>query len=177
MSTGADALMLDALRRMFRRDIAALRREVDAYPDDASLWQLVPGIANSGGTLALHIAGNLRHFIGAALGNSGYVRNRDEEFSARNAARAYVVEQLADAEHTVDRVLRDFDASRLADEFPAPLPADMRARIGPFLMHLAVHLGYHLGQVDYHRRMVTGSPETVGTLAMPPVFSGEPLDA
>ena len=177
MTEDAAALMLDTLRRLFRRDIAAMRREIEAYSDDATLWTIVPGIANSGGTLGLHVAGNLRHFIGAALGNTGYVRDRDAEFSMRNAPRSFVVEQLTDAEQSVDTALRDFDPARLEDEYPVQLPADMRARIAPFLMHLAVHLGYHLGQVDYHRRVVTGSPETVGTIAMPPLFSGALVDA
>lgn len=176
MTRSEHSVMLDALRRMFRRDLAALRREVESYPDDVTPWTIVPGIANSGGTLALHIAGNLRHFVGTTLGESDYVRDRDAEFSQRNLPRTFIVSELNAAELAVDRVLREMDASRLDEDFPLRI-ADMRARIGPFLMHLAVHLAYHLGQVDYHRRIVTGSSETVGTLAMPPVFSGEPLDA
>ena len=138
MSTTAEALMLDAIRKTLRRDIAALGREVEAYPDDATLWVVVPGISNSGGTLALHIAGNLRHFIGAALGNSGYVRNRDAEFSDRDAPRVAVAEQLADAGRVVEAVLRDFDVSRLGEQFPVALPGGMPAKIGPFLMQNVV---------------------------------------
>jgi uncharacterized damage-inducible protein DinB len=176
MTDDASVITLDMLRRTLRRDIDALRREVEAYPDDASLWALAPGISNSAGTLALHIAGNLRHFIGATLGNSGYVRDRDAEFSTRDVSREHVANELRDAARAVDRALAGFDAAQLTDEYPLPI-AELRPRVGPFLIHLVVHLAYHLGQVDYHRRIVTGSTETMGTLAMPPVFSGEPLDA
>lgn len=168
----AETQMLDTLRRMFRRDIAAVRREVEAYPDDESLWTIVPGIANSGGTLALHLAGNLRHFIGAAVGNSGYIRDRDAEFADRGATRAEVAAHLSDAEDVVDRTLSELSASQLENEYSLPV-GGLQVRLGPFLLHLAVHLGYHLGQLDYHRRIVTGSSHTVGAVAIPPVFEGD----
>jgi len=60
------------LARILVRDLNAVRRELEAYPDEQSVWALPPGVTNSGGTLAMHIAGNVQHFIGAVLGGSGY---------------------------------------------------------------------------------------------------------
>lgn len=165
-----DERILETARRALLRDLAAMRREVEAYPDDASLWTIVPGISNAGGTLALHIAGNLRHFIGATLGNSGYVRDRDAEFAQRGVSRADIVAQLLDAERAVDATLSTLDASRLPEEYPLTV-VELRVQTGPYLLHLATHAAYHLGQLDYHRRMVTGSQETVGAMAIPPIFT------
>src|SRR5688572_11496518 len=81
-------LVRDGIRAYLVRELHALDREIAAYPDDWSIWQTAPGISNSTGTLALHMTGNLRHFVGAVLGGSGYVRNRDAEFSTRGLSRA-----------------------------------------------------------------------------------------
>jgi hypothetical protein len=162
--------MLAPVRRILLRDLSAVQREITAYPDDDAVWRTVPGIANSGGTLALHIAGNLQHFIGATLGKTGYVRDRDAEFAARQVSRAEIDAQLTEAHEAVDITLTRLDPSRLRDVYPLPI-GEMRVFVGPYLLHLAVHLGYHLGQLDYHRRIVTGSSETVGTVALPPVFA------
>ncbi|MEK7402932.1 MAG: DinB family protein [Gemmatimonadota bacterium] len=142
------------LRTLLRRDIGAVRREVEAYPDDESLWKPVPGVPNLGGTLALHIAGNLQHFLGAILAKDGFVRDRDAEFARRNVARAEILRGLDDAQASVDRTLAQMDNLDL--ELPYPeLIAKRRVSTGVFLTHLAVHLGYHLGQLDYHRRAAT----------------------
>jgi len=146
------------------RDLQALRREVEAYPDDASIWAVPEGIANSCGTLVLHLVGNLRTYIGLQLGGVAYERDRPREFSARNLPRA--------------ELLRDIDATIAAVHAAAPnvsdesLAAQFPLAIGPvtvntqdFLLHVAVHLGYHLGQVDYHRRLVTKSNTTVATMS------------
>ena len=160
----------DTLQRVLVRDLSAIRREVLAYPDDESLWRAVPGITNPGGTLALHAAGNIRHFVGAALGDTGYVRNRDLEFSARGLTREQIAEELDDAIAAVSHTFPRLDADALGGEYPIAV-VELRVRTGPFLVHLAGHLAYHLGQLDYHRRIVTGSPQTVDTMKIPPVFA------
>lgn len=156
----------DTILRLLVRDIEAVRHEVAAYPSDDALWAVAPGVANSGGNLALHLAGNLRHFIGALLGNSGYVRHRESEFSTRGLSRATVIAELADAQRQVTTTLLALDASRLDEEFPEAV-MDTRLPTAAFLLHLATHLTYHLGQVDYHRRISTGMSTTVKTLNLP----------
>ncbi len=146
------------------RDLATLKRELDAYPDDAGPWRAVPGVTNTAGTLALHLAGNLRHFVGAQLGGSGYVRDRDAEFGRRDVPRAelgaIVDAAIAEVGKALDRVT---DAD-LAKPYPLPI-ANVRLVTGDFLLHLVAHFAYHLGQVDYHRRAVTGQPGAIGAMA------------
>ena len=160
-------LLCDTVLRLLHRDLAAVQREVLAYPDDLSLWRVVPGIANAGGTLALHLAGNLRHFVGATLGGTGYQRDRDAEFNDRGMTRDAVSAQLEDAMAQVVTTLRALDATRLGDDFPIMMGNAVTLRTDVMLVHLATHTSYHLGQIDYHRRIVTGNPATVGALPLP----------
>lgn len=143
------------LRTLILRDLDTVRREIEAYPDDATVWALPEGVPNAGGTLALHLAGNLHHYIGAVLGGRDYLRDRDGEFGDRDLSRAGILERVAAARRAVDVVLSELDPSRLDMPFPVKLRVGS-VNTGLFLMHLAGHLSYHLGQLDYHRRIVTG---------------------
>jgi len=142
------------LRTLFRRDLGGLRREIEAYADDESLWKPVPGVPNLGGTLALHLAGNLQHFFGAVLGKDGYVRDRDAEFARRNVSRAELLRGVDAAQASIDKTLATMDDLDLQMPYPE-LIAKRKVNTGVFLFHLAVHLGYHMGQLDYHRRAAT----------------------
>lgn len=157
--------LLDGLSQLFARDLAAMQREIAAYPDDDGPWQPIPGLSNSGGTLALHVAGNLRYFIGAVLGGSGYVRDRDSEFSRRGVSRAELQDGLALTATEVRAALASCDPSCLSMPFPVAI-AGQQPETQRFLLHLAVHLTYHLGQLDAHRRVVTGDPRTVDALSI-----------
>jgi hypothetical protein len=146
------------------RELATLQREIEAYPSDASLWVQPVGIPNPGGILAHHLTGNLRHFIGARLGGSGYVRDRAAEFSRRDLTRAELVHLVEEARGEVRMALGSLDRGALDAEYPEAL-RDHRFTTRDFLAHLLSHLAYHLGQIDYHRRMVTGSREGVNAVA------------
>lgn len=154
----------DIVAGLMSRELRAIQRELQAYPSDAAVWQQHPALPNSGGTLALHAAGNLLHFIGTVLGGTAYVRNRDAEFSRRDVPRDAIVRELDEAIAVVERVLPTVSAAVLDDWYAQPI-AGKRVRAGEFLMHLASHLAYHLGQMDYHRRMTTGDAAGVGALA------------
>ncbi len=162
----------ESVRRVLLRELGTLATELDAYPDDDSVWMCPPGLPNSAGTLTLHLVGNLRHFVGARLGGSGYVRDREEEFAARNLPRHALRARIDAAATEVGAALASCDAASLAREFPDPVG---RARLGTgmLLLHLVAHTGYHLGQLDYHRRVVTGRPQGVGALA-PAALSAAP---
>lgn len=149
---------------ILRRDLAAVRRSVEAYPDDASLWAARPGFPNAGGTLALHVAGNVRHYVGAVLGNSGYVRDRDAEFSRRDVPRHAVVAEIEEARSVVERALGALTDEALAGPYPLPI-SGRTVSMTDFLVHLATHLAFHLGQLDYHRRAVTGDRASVDAVA------------
>ncbi len=155
--------MIDSLRRTILRELEALEREIAAYPDDTALWVTLRGAPNCGGTLALHCAGNLRYFIGTVLGGTGYVRDRDAEFARRHLTRAAVIDELQAASHDVDSTLRQLPVPALASPYPEP-SADGPMDTGMMLVHLATHLAYHLGQVDLHRRVVTGDASGVGAV-------------
>lgn len=150
----------DAILFFVRRELGAVRRELEAYPDEASLWRLVPGMPNTGGTLALHLAGNLRHFFGAILGKDGYVRDRDAEFVRRDVPRADVLRGVDEALASVERTFGRLTDADLAAPYPEPI-AKRRVNTGTFLLHLATHLAYHLGQLDYHRRAASGDARGV----------------
>lgn len=158
------------LRRLLLRELQTFRREVELTPDEF-LWIAPAGVLNPVGNLALHAAGNLRHFVGSVLGGTGYVRNRDAEFSSRGLTRGEVVEALDHAMNEVDRTLAKLDPAVMDQPYPVEV-AGKQLVTGPFLTHLAVHLGFHLGQAGYLRRILTGenlsaSPVAVSALAEP----------
>lgn len=166
--------LTESLKAVFVRDLTTLRMEIEAYPSDPDLWRVVPGLSNSGGTLALHLAGNLQHFIGAVLGKSGYVRNRDAEFGTRGVARAELIQQVDQAIDSVSRVLSAMDPAMLQQPYPLPV-ANVQLVTGDLLLHLATHFTYHLGQLDYHRRMVTAGAALSGALSPTRLASATPV--
>jgi len=149
------ASAIAALRTVVTRELRAFKRELDAYPDDASVWRAIPGLPNVGGTLALHVAGNIQHFFGAILGRDGYVRDRDAEFASRDLPRSRLHAELDEALTSVERTCAALSADTWAAAYPEPI-AKRTVSTDQFVVHLAVHLAYHLGQMDYHRRAVTG---------------------
>ena len=160
--------MIPHLQTLIARELDALMREVRLYPNDESPWKVVPGCPNTGGNLTLHLVGNLRHFIGAQLGHTGYVRNREAEFSTRGGVSRDDLVKLIDAARTdVRTTLSALDPAVLSQLHAAP--GDRKIETGLWLMHLAVHLGYHLGQIDYHRRAVTGNSAGVEALPLQPL--------
>ena len=148
-------MLQSTIETVVTRELRAIRREIEAYPDNASLWRAIPGMPNTGGTLALHVAGNIQHFFGALLGKDGYVRNRDAEFARRDVPREELLKGIDAAITSVERTLRGLSDADLAKAYPE-LIAKRTVATHVFLVHLATHLAYHLGQMDYHRRTVTG---------------------
>jgi len=150
---------------LFRRDLRCFAREVESFPDDASLWRTVPGISNSAGNLALHVVGNLRHFLGAVLGNTGYVRQRELEFSRREGTRAEVAALLETAFAELETSLEALTEASLALPYPQAVLGH-QPPTARFLMHVATHLAFHLGQAGYLRRALTGEPGATGGMAI-----------
>jgi len=155
------------------RDLGAVRRELEAYPAEADLWTLTDTIPNSAGTLVLHLTGNLRHYVGAVLGGTGYVRDRDAEFARRNVPRAELRRGLDDAIADVGATMSRVTDAQLATTFPETV-AGQRVSTLDMLMHLAVHLTYHLGQIDYHRRLLGGSAASIGAVSPAQMRSATP---
>jgi len=164
--------MLEYLHRTIPRDLQTFQREIELFPSDDAVWQTVPGITNPAGTLALHVCGNLRHYLGAILGGSGYVRDRDAEFRLRGVPRRELAENLAGAREVVTRTLQTLSSETLQAVYPEPM-GDVTLRTDWFLLHLGTHLAFHLGQAGYLRRMITGS--NVSTRPITPKVLGEPM--
>jgi uncharacterized damage-inducible protein DinB len=158
MTGTATNAVSEGLARIIARDLDRLRNEVEAYPSEASLWLASGDIANSGGTLALHLAGNLRHFVGAVLGQDGYVRDRDYEFAARGARRTEILAGIDAAKRVVTRVVSGLTDEELTSPWPGRSPLGDGAPVFDMLLHLSGHLMYHTGQVNYHRRILAAGP-------------------
>ena len=159
-----------AVSCLLLREIRAAQRQILAYPDDEAPWRTLPGWPNSGGTLALHLAGNLQHFVGAVLGGTDYRRDRTGEFSRRGLTRTELAGELLATELAVRTVLEGLPPETLDRPWPSPFtglaPSPVRIPARSFMLHLLAHAAYHLGQMDYHRRAVCGSADGVASIAL-----------
>ncbi len=153
------------LRLVLVRELSAFQREIELFPDDELLFKTVPGIANSAGNLALHVCGNLRHFIGNVLGKVSYTRNRELEFSQRSETREDLIRELQTTIEVIESVLPTLGEDTLSADYPEAL-AGMRVRTGLFLLHLSIHLAHHLGQAGYLRRILTGQNQPSGAVSV-----------
>ncbi len=143
-----------SLIEIFERDLNRLITEINLYKTEESIWQIKDGISNSAGNLCLHLVGNLNQYIGATLGNTGYIRNRNLEFSTSNIPRKEIIDSIEKTKAIILEVLQKIDK----DDFEKTFPIDVfqtTSTIGFMLIHLTTHLTYHLGQINYHRRITT----------------------
>lgn len=157
-------MLLKELETLYLREVAALERELDLYPDDASVWKELPGLPNAAGTLFLHLSGSLQYFFGAVLGNSGYVRDRAAEFSKRSVPRDEIRQELRGARQGVIAAFANLTEDQLKQVFPIQY-ADAKLSTQLTLLQFLSHLAYHLGQIDYHRRVVTGNPASADAIS------------
>ena len=139
------------LAKLFERDILKLKTEISSYTDESKLWITTEGISNSAGNLCLHLLGNLQHYIGGNLENSGYVRNRPEEFSHKNIPVAEMIAAIERVAILIPQTIQSLTDETLESDYPEKV-FDHSMTTGYFLLHLLAHLDYHLGQINYHRR-------------------------
>lgn len=145
--------MLEILDKLYQRDLEKLKTEITSYKNEENLWKTSGAILNSGGNLCLHLCGNLQHFIGAILGNSGYVRKRDEEFSKKNVPLSELVTELELTMKVVKDTLEKLNENDLQKIYPVNVFGYEMTTVY-LLTHMAAHLNYHLGQINYHRRFL-----------------------
>lgn len=146
-------MITESLKSLYTRDLNKLKTEIESYQNEEALWKIDKNILNSAGNLCLHLVGNLNHFIGAILGNSGYIRNRELEFSLKNIAKSELIQQVEGTLNVIISTLDQLSEEDLAKEYPIEaLGYPMITEY--FLIHLFGHLGYHLGQINYHRRLL-----------------------
>lgn len=146
-------MLIQTLKTLFRRDLEKLEQEIMLYENENNIWIIDRNIANSAGNLCLHLVGNLNTYIGAEIGKSGYIRNRELEFSMKNIPRQELITKIEDTIKIVESSLDMLKEQELENEYPLLIFAE-KTSIGYLMVHLAVHLGYHLGQVNYHRRLL-----------------------
>lgn len=142
------------ITEIFARDLDVLADEVTQTKDE-NLWLTVPGINNSVGTLALHICGNLRYFVGAVIGEDGFIRNREAEFSNQPISKSEILSEINATKTAVKSALGKLNPSNLSKPMRETPPQHMGRSVGFFLIQLSCHFSRHRGQLDYLRRMLS----------------------
>jgi hypothetical protein len=145
--------MIETLKTLFTRDLERLKREVELYVDESNLWKIEKDVANSGGNLCLHLIGNLNTYIGKEIGKTDYVRNRELEFSLKNIPKVELIKQINETISIVNSSLDKLTEQDLPKEYPI-IVFDKPTSTEYLLVHLTTHLTYHLGQINYHRRLL-----------------------
>ena len=146
-------MLRKVLTELYERDLNKLKEEISLYKHEADMWKLTDGISNSGGNLCLHLIGNLKHFFGAVLGENGFVRDRDLEFADKNVARSEMLAEIDVTKNVVLSTLAALTEEDLDKVYPIEVFGNPMTT-GFFVTHLATHFNYHLGQINYHRRLV-----------------------
>jgi uncharacterized damage-inducible protein DinB len=147
-------MIKETIEQLLIRDINKLKQEITAYEDETLLWKTVEGIGNSAGNLCLHLIGNLNTYIGATLGNTGYVRNRELEFSSKDIPREWMMENIDQVLVNIKDTFERISDEMLQQLYPSEVLGYPMTTLY-FLLHLQAHLNYHLGQINYHRRILS----------------------
>nr|WP_315177099.1 DUF1572 family protein [uncultured Flavobacterium sp.] len=146
-------MLIETLKTLFNRDLNQLKTEIESYQNESDIWKIQKGIANSAGNLCLHLVGNLNTYIGAEFGKTGYIRNRPLEFSLKDIPRAELLTKIEETIVVVDNALNTISEEELKKEYPL-LVFENKTSTEFMLVHLTTHLAYHLGQINYHRRLL-----------------------
>lgn len=144
---------LGDLKKIFERDLDQLAQEISAYSKESDLWVVKGEIKNSAGNLCLHLCGNLQHFVGKVLGGTDYVRDREAEFADKDVPRSSLLKEIATTKKVVSDTLHKMSSSKLDETYPINVFGEPMTT-SFFLIHLATHLTYHRGQINYHRRLL-----------------------
>jgi uncharacterized damage-inducible protein DinB len=146
-------MIIETLKTLFRRDLENLQKEIELYSDEPVIWQIANGISNSAGNLCLHLVGNLNAYIGVGLAKTNYIRQRDIEFSLKNISRQELRQKIQATMQVVETGLNALEQDQMEKDFPVII-WDKPTSMEYTLVHLLTHLNYHLGQVNYHRRLL-----------------------
>lgn len=141
--------------QLYSQNFEKLKVEINKYQEEANIWHVPQGVANCGGNLCLHLTGNLNAFIGVGLADSGYIRDREREFAAKDVPRSQLIADIENTKEVVLKGIATIEAEKMGEAF------DMKIWNEPKTLHftltrLLTHFDYHLGQINYHRRIVEG---------------------
>lgn len=146
-------MLLKTLQSLFKRDLERLKQEIEQYKSEANIWIVDANISNTAGNLCLHLVGNLNTYIGAEFGKTGYIRDRDQEFAKKNVPQVELIQMVVETQKAVDAALSTLSEAQLEEDYPQDVfGGKMSTQF--FLVHLVAHLSYHLGQINYHRRLL-----------------------
>ena len=146
-------MLIETLRLLFSRDLLRLKTEIELYKEESKIWVTDENILNSAGNLCLHLIGNLNTYIGAEFGKTNYIRNRELEFSLKNISKKELLDKIESTILVVDKSLQNITEEELKNEYEI-LVFDKKTTLEYLLVHLTTHLAYHLGQINYHRRLL-----------------------
>lgn len=146
-------MLASTLISLFERDLNRVINELNLYRIESNIWKIENSISNSAGNLALHLVGNLNTYIGKEIGKTEYVRNRELEFSQKNITRQELVKMMTNTSIVIKNSLKNLTDKDLKNEYPILVFSEMTTT-EYFLIHLTTHLAYHLGQINYHRRLI-----------------------
>lgn len=145
---------MNYIASQYQKYLDNLLKEISQYQNEADLWKLTGDLKNSPANLALHLCGNLKHNIGAVIGKNGFIRERDLEFSTKGISKADIIKEIESTEDIVIPVLDSLTDDDLIDPFPEASHGEDQT-IYDALIRLALHMGYHVGQINYHRRIIS----------------------
>ncbi|MBL0882254.1 MAG: DUF1572 family protein [Chitinophagaceae bacterium] len=145
--------MKETLIHLFHRDLLRLKTEIQAYKNQEAIWLVTEEVKNSSGNLVLHLIGNLNTYIGSILGHTGYVRDRDKEFTEKDITSDALMAQIDDTDHMIHKVLSAMTEKEFQLKYSVKVFDEQDMTVEFFIIHLFGHLNYHLGQISYHRRL------------------------
>ena len=128
-----------------------VRAKVHKWADPISeeqFWWNPYGYGNSVGHLVLHLTGNLSYYIGAQIAATGYVRDRDREFT--DPSKRGKSEVMADFDKAIAMVTETIRRQSAADwSLPYSAERSMDKNRFAIMLHCAAHADHHLGQIIY----------------------------
>jgi hypothetical protein len=146
-------MVIESLKILFNRDLNKLKFEIESYEFEKQIWVIDKNISNSAGNLCLHLIGNLNTYIGSEIGKTGYVRNRPLEFSLKDIPKSELISKIESTIDVINKSLDSLTEKDLEQIYPQ-IVFEKEMTTGFFLIHLSAHLAYHLGQINYHRRLL-----------------------
>lgn len=147
-------MLKESLKTLFTRDLNKVKLEIEQYQNEKNIWRVGNSVSNSAGNLCLHLVGNLKTFIGAELGKTGYIRNRELEFSLKNVPKSELIKQIEETIRVVNYTIDQLNEEDLENDYPEVKVLEDDRSVKYMLIYLSSHLAYHLGQINYHRRLL-----------------------
>lgn len=148
----AETFLSDSRRYLSADYLPRIRRAIELLNDE-QIWWRANEQSNSIGNLMLHLAGNVRQWIVAGIGDMPFVRERDKEFGQRSPIpKAEVLYKLQTAVDDALEVLARLPSSRLTQHRTIQ---GMNVTVQGAIYHVVEHFSMHTGQILYIAKLLT----------------------